>query len=61
MNNRRKLIKVLGVSALVAPSASFAQQQAKVLRIEYLGFASRQSMMESGRCGALIEGLRERG
>ena len=36
MNNRRKLVIALGVSALGAPLASFAQQQGKVWRIGFL-------------------------
>ncbi len=36
MNNRRKLLFVLGASAFAAPFASFAQQQAKIGRIGYL-------------------------
>jgi len=38
MNNRRKLVMVLGAGALAAPLISFAQQQlAKVHRIGFLG------------------------
>ncbi len=37
MNNRRKLIIVLGAGALAAPLASFSQQQSRVWRIGYLG------------------------
>ena len=61
MNNRRKLIVALGAGALVVPFGSFAQQQGKIWRLGYLDLGSRQSMVDSGRYAALIEGLRERG
>lgn len=61
MNYRRKVLIALGAGALTAPFGSFAQQQGKVWRIGYLDFASRLSTADSGRYGALIEGLRERG
>jgi putative ABC transport system substrate-binding protein len=61
MNKRRKLIIALGAGALATPFSSFAQQQGKVWRIGLLDSGSRQSMLDSGRYAALIEGLRERG
>lgn len=61
MNRRRKLVVAFGAGALMAPFASFAQQQGKVWRIGYIDFGSRQSTLDSGRHGALIEGLRELG
>jgi putative ABC transport system substrate-binding protein len=61
MNNRRKLLVALGAGALAAPLASFAQQQGKVWRIGYLDFTSRQSTADSGRYGAMMQGLREVG
>ena len=61
MNNRRKLVIALGAGALAAPFTLFAQQQGKVWRLGYLDFGTRQSMVDSGRHAALIEGLRERG
>ena len=60
MNNRRKLLGALGASALLAPFNSFPQQ-AKVWRLGYLDFSTRQATLESGRYGALIEGLRALG
>ena len=36
MNTRRKLVIALGVGALAAPVASFAQQQGKIWRVGYL-------------------------
>jgi hypothetical protein len=36
MNNRRKLLIVLGASVLGAPLTSFAQQQGKVWRVGFL-------------------------
>ena len=61
MSKRRKLIVALGAAALAVPFGSYAQQQAKVWRIGYLDFGSRQSNVDAGRYAALIEGLRERG
>lgn len=55
MNNRRKLVMALGVSALAAPFGSFAQQQpAKIPRIGFLGLASASgyaSQVEALRAG----------
>jgi putative ABC transport system substrate-binding protein len=61
MDNRRKLLIALGASALAAPFGSFAQQQGKIWRIGYLDYGSRQSMLNSGRYAALMQGLREFG
>ena len=60
MNNRRKLLVGLGVGALTAPFGSFAQQQSKVWRIGFLGFAGRNSY-EPTVYGALSNGMRELG
>lgn len=59
MNRRDTVIALLALGA--APLASFAQQQGKVWRIDYLDFGSRQSTVDAGRYGALIQGLRENG
>jgi putative ABC transport system substrate-binding protein len=61
MNNRRKLVIALGASAFAVPLCSFAQQQGKVWRLGYLDLGSRQSVVDSGRYAALIDGLREHG
>lgn len=61
MNNRRKLVIALGAGALALPFGSFAQQQGKVWRIGYLDLGSRLSLMDSGRHGALMQGLRDLG
>ena len=50
----------LGAGALVAPIGAFAQL-GKFWRIGYLDLGSRQSLVDSGRYAALMEGLRERG
>lgn len=60
-STRRKLLLALGASVLAAPFGSFAQQQGKVWRIGFLDFGSRQSLVDSGRYAALVDGLRERG
>src|SRR5258705_13275020 len=44
MNNRRKLITLLGAGALIKPLGAFAQPQAKVRRIGYLSAPTRVSV-----------------
>jgi putative ABC transport system substrate-binding protein len=61
LNDRRKFLVALGAGAFAAPFGSFAQQQGKVWRLGYLDLGSRQSVVDSGRNAALIEGLREHG
>jgi putative ABC transport system substrate-binding protein len=61
MNYRRKLILAIGVGALSQPLRALAQQQGKVWRIGYLDLGTRQSLVESGRYAALIQGLRDQG
>lgn len=54
MNNRRKLLVVLGASAFAAPLAAFAQQKGKVWRIGFLGAISASgyaSQVEGFRSG----------
>src|SRR5258706_15884979 len=58
MNNRRKLLIALGMVALAAPLACFAQQQRpKAARIGLLEAASSSANLRE----ALIAGLRELG
>lgn len=52
MNNRRKLLVVLGASAFAAPLVSFAQQKGKVWRIGFLGAISASGYASQ------VEGLR---
>ncbi len=59
MNNRRKLVIALGASALAASLRSFAQQQAKVPRIGFLGATSAADYEKE--MGAMRAGLRELG
>ena len=59
MNNRRKLVIALGAGALIAPLASFAQQQGKVWRIGYLGPTSASGF--ALQMEALRAGLRDLG
>jgi ABC-type uncharacterized transport system substrate-binding protein len=61
VNNRRKLIIALGAGALVAPFTSLAQQQGKVWRIGFLSSLSRQTLHETGRYDAFLQGMRELG
>lgn len=61
MNKRRQLVIALGVSALAAPFASFAQQQpGKIPRIAYLSpFVPQEG--SDWRLNAFLEGMRELG
>ena len=59
MVNRRKLLVALGVGALAAPLAAFAQQQGKVWRIGFLG--SESVARFGNRVDAFRAGLRELG
>jgi putative ABC transport system substrate-binding protein len=61
MNNRRKLLVALGMGALAAPFASFAQQQGKVWRVGFFYLGSRKSALDTRRLGAFLDGLRELG
>ncbi len=61
MNNRRKIILALGAAALASPLTPLAQPQTKVWRIGYLDLGSRQSLVDTGRYAALIQGLRDLG
>ena len=61
MITRRKLLTTFGASALIAPLASFAQQQGKVFHIGFFYFGSRQSSLDTGRYNAFVQGLRELG
>ena len=59
MNRRRELVIALGVGALVAPLASFAQQQGKVWRVGFLSPAS--ATFSSSNTNAFLKGMRELG
>ena len=59
MSHRRKLIVALGAGALAASLRTFAQQQAKVSRIGFLGAASAADYEKE--MGAMQAGLRELG
>ena len=60
MINRRKLLVSLGVSAFMAPFGAFAQQ-ARIHRFGNLHYFSRSAFVDSGRYGALIQGMRDLG
>ena len=60
MTTRRSLLIALGAGAL-APLRSFAQPRSNVWRIGYLDLGSRQSLVESGRYAAFLQGMRELG
>jgi putative ABC transport system substrate-binding protein len=59
VNNRRKLLIVLGVGALAAPFGSFAQQRGKVWRIGFLWERGRSDTVQSS--DAFRTGMRELG
>ena len=59
--NRRNLLIVLSLGALVAPVASIAQQQGKVWRIGFFYLGSRQSAIDTGRYLQFLQGMRELG
>ena len=61
MNNRRKLVVVLGASVLAAPLASFAQQQRKVWRAGFLAENSRPAAIDAHFHGAFPRGMRDLG
>ena len=60
MNPRRKLLIMLGASALAAPLRSFAQQQGKVWRVGFLA-GRRPVSLDTDNYGAFPRGMRELG
>ena len=61
MTTRRRFLIVLGAGVVIMPRRSFAQQQSKVARIGLLTLGSRQSLLDTGRYDAFVEGMRELG
>jgi putative ABC transport system substrate-binding protein len=61
MNNRRKLLIVLGTAALAAPFGSLAQQQGKVWRVGFLAMRSPTASNPVVSYGAFVQGMRELG
>jgi putative ABC transport system substrate-binding protein len=59
MNNRRKLVTLLGVGALIEPFNAFAQPQDKVRRIGYLSAPTRASVERAHE--QFIRALRDSG
>jgi putative ABC transport system substrate-binding protein len=59
MNNRRKLIIVLGAGALTGPLGSFAQQQGKIWRIGFIG--PNDAASSAPRLAAFNEAMRDNG
>jgi putative ABC transport system substrate-binding protein len=59
MNNRRKLIIVLGAGALTVPLGSFAQQQGKIWRIGFIG--PNDAASSAPRLAAFNEAMRDNG
>jgi putative ABC transport system substrate-binding protein len=59
MNNRRKLLLVLGTAAFAAPLSALAQPVGKIFQIGYLGNSTPS--MESALVEGFRQGLRERG
>ena len=61
MNNRRKLLIVLGTAALAAPFGSLAQQQGKIWRVGFLAMRSPTASNPVVSYGAFVQGMRELG
>ena len=61
MNNRRKLVMALGVAAMAAPFASFAQQQGKVWRVGFLASRHVDFVDSDNYYGPFRQGMRELG
>ena len=59
MNNRRKLLLVLGVGAFAAPLFAFAQPVGRIFQIGYVG--NSVAAAEAAYMEAFQQGLRERG
>lgn len=59
--DRRTFISGVASSIVAVPLETFAQQQAKVWRIGFLYFGSRQSALDTGRYPAFVQGMRELG
>lgn len=61
MNNRRKLVIVLGAGALAAPFETFAQPQGKVWRIGFLSASHVEFLDSDVYYGPFRQGMRELG
>ena len=61
MNNRRKLVIALGISALAAPLACFAQQPSKVWRVGFLLPLNRRDSPVSEGFGPFLRGMSDLG
>ena len=61
MNLRRQVSIALGLGALSAAFPALGQQQPKVWRIGFFYFGSRQSVLDTGRYDAFLQGMRELG
>ena len=61
MTTRRELLLTVGLSALAAPFALFAQQQPARARLGFLGLSSATNPVTESRVDALRAGLRELG
>ncbi len=60
-HGRRRFLLALGAGVLALPRSSLAQAQGKVVRIGLLSFASRQTLQETGRYQAFVQGMRDLG
>ena len=61
MNNRRRLVIVLGASALAAPFDSFAQQQGKVWRVGFLSVRHMEFVDTDYYYGPFRQGMQKLG
>ena len=61
MTTRRRFVIALGAGVVVVPRRALAQQQSKATRIGFLNLGSRQSLVDTGRYDAFVQGMRELG
>ena len=55
------MVRALAFGAIARPGALFAQPQAKVWKVGFFYFGSRQSSLDTGRYNSFLQGMRELG
>src|SRR5262245_43564735 len=61
MTTRRRFLIAWGTGVLLVPRRTLAQSQPKAVRIGVLSNGSRQSLLDTGRYDAFVQGMRELG
>jgi len=61
MISRRKIVFAFALSPLAASFRAYAQQRGKVFRIGFLYNGSRQTVLDTGRYNAFLQGMRDLG